>query len=290
MFFRALLTALFVAIPGRVLADYGLLNETVNAVGSPLPFLLPTGTCTGGNACGFVEIASGVVLRLRPLLTGVAVLVIVIFGYRMIVGQEDDSISKAKTIMSGTLAGLVLVYLIDPFIAAFYGETGEVARGGMAGGAAILTNEVAGLINWVMVIAASLSILMIILTGVKSLAKPTAEDSVTNMRKTILSVLAGLVLLAIHAIVSQGFVDTSAGPSLPFLQPALHIIAFIMSFLGLAALIVIVYAGLLCVLSIGKEEQYTKAKGILARAAIGALIVIVSWGLVTFIITPFIIE
>lgn len=290
MLLHAFLTALLLAVPSHVLADYGLINNTVDAVGSPLPMLLPIGTCTAGNACGFVNIAQGIVLRLRPLLMAAGVLAIVIFGYRMIVSQEDDTISKAKNIMSGTLAGMILVYLIDPFIAAFYGQTGEISRGGMAAGAAIIGSELSGLINWVTTIGASLSILMIIVTGMKSLMHATGEDAVGGMRKTIISVGSGIVLLLFHAVMSQGFSDPTMGPSLPFIAPALRVIAAIMSFIALAAVAIVCYAGILCVLSVGKEEQYTKAKGILGRAALGAMVVIVSWSLVQFIVLPFVAE
>jgi hypothetical protein len=290
MFFKALLAALLVSVPTHVFADYGILERTVNAIGGPLPYLLPGGTCTAGPACGFVNLAQAVVIRLRPLLTGAAVLVIVIFGYRMIVGQEDDALAKAKTIMSGTMAGLVLVWLIDPFIAAFYGQAGEVAQGGMVAGASVLSAELSGLINWVSVIAASLSILMIILTGLKALGKSTSEDASGSIRKTTISVAAGLVLLVLHTVISNGFIDMDAGPSAAFLEPAIRVIAFLMSFLALAAVFVIVYAGVQLVLSFGNEEAYTKAKGILIRGAIGAIILIVSWALVNFIILPTVAE
>jgi hypothetical protein len=59
-----------------------------------------------------------------------------------------------------------------------------------------------------------------------------------------------------------------------------------MSFLALAAVMVVVYAGFLCVLSNGNEENFTKAKGLLIRAAIGMIVIFISLALVNFVILP----
>jgi hypothetical protein len=284
-FARFSLLAASLLLPRTALADYGFVESTVNAVGNALPFLAPTGACTGDAACGFVDLADAVIGRFRPLLSVAGLLAIVFFGYRMIVAQEDDIVTKARGAMSGTIAGLVMVYLIEPFIHAFYGTSGEVPRGAMAEGAALLSAEVSGIINWALVIAAALAITMICVTVVKSFGQATSEEAVGNMRKTIFSVAFGILLLVFRFVLSEGFVESTGNPA-PLLVSALRPVSFVMGFLGMLSLIVVVYAGFRYVLSLGKEEEAGKAKGMLLRAATGAMVIMVSLALVNFVIIP----
>lgn len=271
-------------VPAAAMAQ-GALEQAVNSIGSALPSLEPSGICTGNGACGFVDIAHGIVVRVRPVLTGIGVLVIVIFGYRMMIAQEDDAVTKSRTILTATITGLVMAYLIDPFIAAFYGQAGEVPQGAMVEGAAVLARELNGIVNWALILVAGLAITMIALSAAKALAQGTSEEGVGNMRKTVFSVIFGIVLIVIRFVISDGFVQSTGNPA-PLLASLLRPVSFLMGFLALVAVIIVVYAGFLYVLSLGKEEQATKAKSLLLRAATGAVVIIISLALVNFVILP----
>ncbi len=297
---RLLLSAIALFLPASAYADYTVVDQTVGAVGSwgGLPFMMAVPyICTGNVACGFVQIAETAVYQFRPALTIVAVLMIVIFGYRMIVGQEDDVITKARGVMSGTIAGLIMMYLIDPFIYAFYGTGGEVPSSNIAGGAARLTLELNGLLNWAMTIVAALAIVMLILSALKSMGSSTGEEGIGNMKKTIFSVIFGLVLLAVRLVLSYGFIGgTYVSAGVTYTDPGslqnpasmltrlLTPVSFAMGFLALAGIIVVIYAGLLCVFNMGNEENFGKAKALLARAAIGTVVIMLSLALVRFVI------
>src|SRR3989338_8919061 len=207
---RFLLPAIAFLAPVAAFAQMGSPNDIVEMVGAPLPFLI-TGSyvCAGNTGCGFVQIAALVVVRFRPLLTVVGLLNIVIFGYRMIIGQEDDVITKARAMMSGTIAGLIMAYLIEPFIFAFYGSAGEVPQGAMAGGAALLSSEVNGVINWVLVIVAALAVLMLIVSAVKAIGQAASDEGIANVRKTVIEVVLGILLLVFRFILSDGFVSST---------------------------------------------------------------------------------
>ena len=282
--------ALGLLLPAAAAAQYGFVNSAIDAVGGSLPTFMPGGSiCGGAAACGFVEIAEGIIVRYRPLLTVAGLLSIVIFGYRMIVGQEDDVIGKARTMMSATIAGLIMAWLTEPFILAFYGSRGEVPTSNIAGGAAVMSAEVTGVVNWVLVITAVLAILMMILTAAESIQKGTSDEGIGNIRKTIFSVLFGIILLLFRYILSDLFVETTHNPA-PLFRAILIPISYAMALLGMVALIIVLYAGIQYVLSIGKEEQATKAKDLLIRAAIGVIVILVSLAVVNFVILPGVLE
>lgn len=86
-------------------------------------------------------------------------------------------------------------------------------------------------------------------------------------------------------ILSGGFVSSTGNPA-PVLAAILTKISYVMGLLALVAVIIVVYAGFQYVLSIGREEQATKAKGLLIRAAMGAIVILLSLSLVNFVILP----
>lgn len=66
---------------------------------------------------------------------------------------------------------------------------------------------------------------------------------------------------------------------------AAKIIRALLGFLGVIAVVLILYAGFVWMTSGGNDEKISKAKGILRNAVIGLLIILASFGIVSFIIT-----
>lgn len=60
----------------------------------------------------------------------------------------------------------------------------------------------------------------------------------------------------------------------------LTIVNFFLTFLGLLAVVMVIYGGFLYVSSAGEEENVTKAKKILMYAVIGIVLIVVSFALV----------
>ncbi len=264
-------------------AGYGLINETVTNTGFSLPNL--GGLPCGGAGCGFIAIALEVIARFRPLATVIGGLVIAIFGIRMMIGQEDDIITKARTVMTGIMSGLILIWLVEPFVDAFYGGTGERFQGDVAGTVTIASREVGGIIRWVLTLASVVAVLMIIISALKALFKPMNDESIANLRKTILGIAAGLVLMMFHQFIADNFLGSTLSP-LPFLQPVVEIVKAILTLLALAALLALIYAGANMIFSLGKDDAWQKAKSLLARMAVGFLVILLSLVLVDFVIQP----
>lgn len=114
----------------------------------------------------------------------------------------------------------------------------------------------------------------------------------------IVAGLSALAVLAMSAVASaqSGFLGGGASESVPtavlegtggqgsLRALALTIINFFLGFLGLIAVIMIIYAGVLYVTAAGAEDQTGKAKKIIMYAIIGLLIVLLSWAIVNTIL------
>ena len=271
-------------LPLTTAADYSVISGTVNNIGASLPGVYGGSVCAG-TASGFIALAIGVVVRFRPLLTIIGGLVICIFAVRMIAAQEDDVVSKARTVMTGLFSGLVLAWVVEPFVDAFYGCGGETFRGDMVGGVTVLNTQVLGIINWVLALVATLAVFMIVITGIKAIANPASEENVSHIRKTMVSVVAGILVLVFREFIVVNFLGSTLSP-VPLLGGFVRLVGFFLGFLAMVALILVIYNGIMLIFNMGKDEAWGKTKGHLARAALGFVLILVSLALVNFVMLP----
>ena len=74
---------------------------------------------------------------------------------------------------------------------------------------------------------------------------------------------------------------TTASP----VQITINTIKWALSFLGLVAVVMIIWGGFMWMTSAGNEERVRKAKDILKAAIIGMIVVLISWAMVSFVFT-----
>lgn len=256
-------------------ADYGLAVRTVNSVGFGLMNL---GACGAyADSSGFACIVLAIVIQLRWIVIPVATLTVVITGIRMIVGQEDEALDKAKGAMSASVAGIILSFLVEPFAAAFYWLPINV---GIAQGVRSVNEEVGGVLDWVLFLAGPIAITMIVLSAIKALTKP--EEGVANIRKAIVSVLAGMLVLFFRFAIADSF-GISPTPR-PVLAALIDILVVILGLMALGATAIIIYAGMMLILNFGSDDQLGKSKSLIIRAVIGLIMILVSGAIVEFVI------
>ncbi|OGJ55695.1 hypothetical protein A2706_00950 [Candidatus Peribacteria bacterium RIFCSPHIGHO2_01_FULL_51_35] len=281
--------------------------ETVSSVGGFLPaFTTGANVCQGGVGCGFVNIIASFVANARPLVFIGAFFLIVVSGIRMIITEEEESFGKAKRIISASLTGVILSYLVEPIVNAFYGGlgSGTITAGIFGGigigsvptsnvplGASILYIQVMGLINWALVIVGTLTVFMIIVSGFKAMTKAGSEEGVSELRRTVFYVIGGVILIVFAETLNLTFGLFSEAPSLPGVpsvapvaQAIVLIVNFVLSFAALVAVAIIIYCGFQMVLNFGNEEMFTKAKSLLIRVAIGLVLIGMSFAIVNFVI------
>lgn len=120
-----------------------------------------------------------------------------------------------------------------------------------------------------------------------------------NPKKNILMMIAGFVIAAgilvggIFALspVSQAQVgiDPNLGATFglgtaDLQSTVINVVQWALGFLGLIAVIFIMYGGFIWMTAAGNQDKVAKAKKIITRAVIGLVIVLLSWAIVTFIV------
>lgn len=112
--------------------------------------------------------------------------------------------------------------------------------------------------------------------------------------KTIRQILitTGLMAIALFVSSSTAFAQATGATECPAFLNALNacqpgikgvvmlIVNFFLGFLGLLALVMVIYGGFLYVSSAGNEENVGKAKKILMYAAIGIIVILIAYPVV----------
>lgn len=219
-----------------------------------------------------------------------AILTIVVAGLLAVVAQDEGRITKSRKTVVMALMGIVLMnvaYAVQQgYIAAFDYDHGSNPYVG----AGIIAREVVGFMGFIEVPVAIFAVLTIIIYGIKAMVDYGGENGVTSFRKALFAVLLGIAIMAVQFSIAGAVIPfdptgiVSSTGAAGIVVPAVLAARSIMFFAAIVAVVVIIIAGIIMVVSIGKEEQYTKAKGILVRTLMGLFIMIISLALLLLII------
>ena len=111
------------------------------------------------------------------------------------------------------------------------------------------------------------------------------------MIKKLIAPFAAMALFVNNAFAqSAAFFDNPQGGAAPSAaaqgtlgQNVTGILNFFLGLLGLIAVAMLIYAGVLMVTAGGNDEQVGKSKKIITYAVIGIVIILLSWTIVTFV-------
>ena len=117
-----------------------------------------------------------------------------------------------------------------------------------------------------------------------------------SLKHAAVGIVTSLVLMmsSFTAVHAQGFISPNDSPQAiqsatgsqgSFREIVRTIVQFFLTFLGLIAVVMIIYGGFLYVTSAGKEESIGTAKKNIMYAVIGIIVILISYAVVTTILT-----
>lgn len=109
------------------------------------------------------------------------------------------------------------------------------------------------------------------------------------MKKRIFSAVLTLAVLAVPAVasaqVSTGNFGATFGLGTADLESTVvKIVQWVLGFLGLIAVIMILYGGFMWMTAGGNEDKVATAKKIITAAVIGLIVVLLAWAVVIFVV------
>lgn len=267
-------TALAVNLPGP--------DSAMGTVGAGI-----AATACVGSACGddIGTIVFAIMSGLRLLVNVVGLLILVITGFILVVAQDENQIAVAKKTTLAALGALMLINLAEPIRNAFI----STANGGGGAGAGILSIEIMGIINFIEEPMLIIAILMIIISGIRAVITFGTDQGVANIRKTILAISAGIILVLAKVAITNSIGSTAedvnaltagaGNDASGIVNTIVTVVRIVVSFMALAAVTVIVIAGIILVVNKGDQETATRAKNLILRVVLGLSVILISYGL-----------
>ena len=235
------------------------------------------GVATGG----FGDIIATVATAAMPFMNGAAILSIVIAGVLAIVAQDENRIANARKVLVMASIGIVLVNIafriMNAYIIAFNYDEGADP----IGGADIIATELFGFIAFAETPVAIIAIMTIIIYGLKAVVDYGGEQGAQAFRKAVLSVLMGILIIAIKFIVAGAVVT---GDPTGIWDPAVRVLFYIVGYAALIAVVVIAIAGIYLIVNLADENRAQKAKGIIISVVAGLVFMLVIAGLLAILI------
>jgi Ca2+/Na+ antiporter len=260
---------------------------------------LPTFDSSHGQAIqrpGVSNITSAVFFvldMLKFLIGGVAVIMLILTGVRLIIARKkiDEVWPKQKEHLIMIAVGFVLIMLADYLVKrVLFGAEGEVyqseASVQLAAGAA--TEQIKGIYNLAMIFVGILAVLMTIIAGFRLLTSAGNEEAQTKVKKQMTWLVIGLFVIGIAEFVVQDFIFPNKGVKIPAAEQGIKLIVsftnFAAAFISIIAFIVSLYGGYLYVIAAGNEEQTSKAKKVLMGAIIALILGLGAFAIVNSVI------
>lgn len=260
-----------------------------------------------------VQILSGTVYYLIDILKGIlysiALLFIIIAGFRIITAQgNEDTIKTNRNTIVFAMFGFIIILLADTAVRnVFYGDEVTTENGEDFGPGSCLFNpsecatkgaeELLGIVYWWKTLLAVIAFIEIIVSGIRMIMAIGAEDIIEKEKKVFIWVSLGLLLLAINEVVIEKVlyvvdeweikendrlkIDTDLQQGI---NEFVGVIQFILQFVAFFAFVSLVYGGFLMVVNFGDDERVSKAKGIIRDAIIGIIVSFSAYAIVSTIV------
>ena len=216
----------------------------------------------------------------KYLMSGVAIIMIVIISIKLITGgSNEETATKSKKGLGIAIAGLIVIQLADIMVKkVFFGEHGEVledkssaelfAREG--------AEEIRGIVGFVQIALGAISVLVIIINGIRIMISGGEEEARKKGLKNIGYAAGGLILVLMSELIIRGFIMPEYGEKLPSIEVGKRIFAmatnFISGFVALIAFVMLVYAGYTYVVAGSDESSREKVKKMITGGVIGLIL------------------
>ncbi|MFH0820688.1 MAG: hypothetical protein V1908_02830 [Candidatus Peregrinibacteria bacterium] len=238
-----------------------------------------------------------VVNAFKILIKWLAILIIVISGLHLVMGQEDTAIKEQQRHLIFAVIGLGIILLIEAVINAIFGAPGVTKTVTMFD--LEFSDEILGVVAYLKSLLGILAVAMMVLSGVQLAFAFGEEEKMKKQRRAVLWVVVGMVLIMVDKVVVDNIFGSSVNllPGNPNAPSAIttgnvanvitllaNIAKFALGFMGLAAFGALIYGGALFIANYSDEETVGKAQKIIKSAVIGIVIILSAYAVIATLI------
>ncbi len=246
---------------------------------SVLCSIMPCGASGGGAAGLNAYVMSTVVLALELLVVGVAVVFLFVAAAKMVAfSSEESTVTEAKTSYIYIIVGLAIVGLAHQFVLAF----SPINTGANLVNTGIVSSAMDNVVTYFYYIIAVTLMVNIVIQAVRLINAEGQQEQTDKAKKRLIAGFIGAGIMLLSNIIVRS-IAPGAGSSEIALQIA-GIASYLIMIIGFLALLSIVLAGVLLIISID-EGLKDKAKNLIKTSIVALIVVLVSYALVTAFIS-----
>jgi len=226
----------------------------------------------------------------RNLLGSIAIIWIVIAGIRMVMASgNEETIKEQKSSIIYAMIGLAIVLILERIIVLVYGVPG-VERGVVPEAGAMIDAEILGFVSFIKALIGAVAILMVIISGYKTIAAAGEEEKLTEQKRSVLWIAIGLVIIVVNQLFVENLYNRpvretggaiTTGNVENIIAAIGRLLQFILGFVGLVAFAAMIYGAASMIANYGNDEMVQKAKNIIKNAIIGIIIILSAFAIVS---------
>lgn len=227
----------------------------------------------------------------RYVVSGLALIIIVIQAIKLVSTANDEEAGKAKTTLIVGTIGLLVIQVADVAVKKmFFGEQGEAFSDVSTTElyAEETTRYLRGIIGLVEIFIGAVAVLVIIIRGILVITSVGEEEAITKAKKHIIYALVGIAAVILSEVVVRGVIFPEAGKALPDVQAGrfilINIINYLSGFVAILAFVGLFYGGYRYVISAGDEEMNEKIKKLIIGALIALILSLGAFALVNTVL------
>jgi len=249
---------------------------------------------------------------IRRALLPVAFFIIVFMGAELFMGgrsSSEETIEKKKKQLNGVVLGTLffaLAITIVDFVV--FGNEGEIFRDD-----AVITStgefvsyvpnvdrstqfakqgfwELEGIFDYFISLIVIFAVMFLVIAALRMTLGGANTETTANTKRRITYTILGIALLIsarpILNIFTTGEGQFSTPRATPIVEFMLKWADYILGFLGILAVVSIVYGGIRLVLHFGDDEAVSQAKKVIQYAVIGLIIAFSAWTIINYFANP----
>ena len=301
---RILLAFALALLPAATLA-FDLPFEVENV---PNPEHFEDPRFSGLQDAGARVLASGTLMTvdiLKKVVSFVFVVILVWFGLQMTVaGGDEDLVKKNKTGIVWLLISLCLLLIVQPMITNVLFGGGENFRPGdvlkdaqsMALSIDTGTQQIFAILQWGKALVVTGALIYLIFSGAQMILSLGDEETLKKQRQAILWIGVGFLAIAFNEVIINEVIFSRMFKldetkvyflqnSVRGIQEIVAVIKFILKFAAVIAFSVFVIGGGNFIFSFGNDERIELGKKMIFDAAIGLVVILISFVLVSTLVT-----
>jgi len=298
--------------PYIAMADSGIVVPFNKNTVQHLPNLNVDAQGKGEGITGIKAITTTVKKYLDMILGTIAVLMLFIAGYNLVTAQSSISEEKEKQKMNIVYItlGLIVVWLsssvvynylfplstttlLDGTVVPVPETEGEflLTEQGARTAAQAATAYIKRVLNIFLSFSGSGAILMLVITSLRLIINPGADDQMEQQKKVVGYTAVGIIIIGMADRIVNVILFPDGGRGgvqVEILNMELQGLSnYVLGFLGVIAFVTFIISGVMMVVNAGNEEVTTKVKSTLKNVVIGCIVAYSAYTVVFTLIETF---